>query len=52
MALHSVSNSSFDHNNKIIDNLDANDFVYLEKDLDYYEKVEFIRGVHKFIFCS
>lgn len=30
---------SLEHNNKIINDLDPNDFVYLEKDLDFYEKV-------------
>lgn len=30
---------SLEHNNKIINELDADDFVYLEKDLDFYEKV-------------
>lgn len=33
------TDSALQHNNDIIDSLDANDFVYLEKDLDYYEKV-------------
>lgn len=34
---------SFEHNSKIIQELDPNDFVYLEKDLDFYEKVKIFR---------
>ncbi|XP_037036990.1 caspase-8-like isoform X2 [Bradysia coprophila] len=37
---------SLEHNTKIIDELDVNDFVYLEKDLDFYEKVSLIFLLH------
>lgn len=44
MASHFDENSSFQHNNDIIKNLHADDFVYLEKDLEFYEKV--IKQLH------
>lgn len=34
-----ADSSSYKHNNDIIEELHANDFVYLEKDLEFYDKV-------------
>lgn len=49
-----AENSLLEHSTEIINNLHANDFVYLEKDLEFYEKVTLPAAVQqrndKFLF--